>query len=145
MKNTPIARASRRSAASTSESSRPVNAHAFSPDERDAVYRAIRERRDIRHFRPDPIDPEVRQRGFAEAADCPVILIADIDRGGVFAHLVGTLALLSESEQARVQGFVINRFRGDLALLQSGLDWADAVEAHLDTKALRDLLGFTPC
>ncbi len=60
--------------------------------------------------------------GFAEAVDCPVILVADIDRGGVFAHLVGTLALLSESEQARVKGFVINRFRGDIALLQDGLE-----------------------
>jgi adenosylcobyric acid synthase len=61
--------------------------------------------------------------GFAEAVDCPVILVADIDRGGVFAHLVGTLALLSASERARVRGFVINRFRGDPALLQDGLEW----------------------
>jgi adenosylcobyric acid synthase len=68
---------------------------------------------------------DIANMGFAEAVDCPVILVADIDRGGVFAHLVGTLALLSESEQARVQGFVINRFRGDLALLQSGLDWLE--------------------
>lgn len=68
---------------------------------------------------------DIANMGFAEAVDCPVILIADIDRGGVFAHLVGTLALLSPSEQARVQGFVINRFRGDLALLQSGLDWLE--------------------
>ncbi|MFZ2303137.1 MAG: cobyric acid synthase [Gallionella sp.] len=66
---------------------------------------------------------DIANMGFAEAVDCPVILIADIDKGGVFAHLVGTLALLSESEQARVAGFVINRFRGDLALLQPGLDW----------------------
>ncbi len=66
---------------------------------------------------------DIANMGFAEAVDCPVILIADIDRGGVFAHLVGTLALLSPSEQARVTGFVINRFRGDLALLQPGLDW----------------------
>lgn len=66
---------------------------------------------------------DIANMGFAEAVDCPVLLVADIDRGGVFAHLVGTLALLSESEQARVQGFVINRFRGDLALLQPGLDW----------------------
>ncbi|MBI3778278.1 MAG: cobyric acid synthase, partial [Gammaproteobacteria bacterium] len=66
---------------------------------------------------------DIANMGFAEAVDCPVILIADIDRGGVFAHLIGTLALLSESEQARVTGFVINRFRGDIALLQSGLDW----------------------
>ncbi|HET8706348.1 MAG TPA: cobyric acid synthase, partial [Pseudomonadales bacterium] len=64
---------------------------------------------------------DIANMGFAERVDCPVILIADIDRGGVFAHLVGTLALLSESEQARVQGFVINRFRGDISLLQSGL------------------------
>ncbi len=68
---------------------------------------------------------DIANMGFAEAVDCPVILIADIDRGGVFAHLVGTLALLSESEQARIQGFVINRFRGDMALLQSGLDWLE--------------------
>jgi adenosylcobyric acid synthase len=68
-------------------------------------------------------DRDIANMGYAEAVDCPVILVADIDRGGVFAHLVGTLALLSPSEQARVVGFVINRFRGDLALLQPGLDW----------------------
>lgn len=70
-------------------------------------------------------DRDIANMGFAEAVDCPVILIADIDRGGVFAHLVGTLALLSESEQRRVKGFVINRFRGDISLLQSGLDWLE--------------------
>ncbi|NCA68735.1 MAG: cobyric acid synthase [Sphingobacteriia bacterium] len=68
---------------------------------------------------------DIANMGFAEAVDCPVILIADIDRGGVFAHLIGTLALLSASERARVLGFVINRFRGDLALLQPGLDWLE--------------------
>lgn len=68
---------------------------------------------------------DIANMGFAEAVDCPVILIADIDKGGVFAHLVGTLELLSASEQARVQGFVINRFRGDLSLLQPGLDWLE--------------------
>jgi adenosylcobyric acid synthase len=68
---------------------------------------------------------DIANMGFAEAVDCPVVLIADIDRGGVFAHLVGTLALLSQSEQARVTGFVINRFRGDIALLQPGLDWLE--------------------
>ncbi len=70
-------------------------------------------------------DNDIANMGFAEAVDCPVILIADIDRGGVFAHIVGTLSLLSESERKRVMGFVINRFRGDLALLQSGLDWLE--------------------
>ncbi len=69
---------------------------------------------------------DIANMGFAEAVDCPVIIVADIDRGGVFAHLVGTLDLLSESEQARVAGFVINRFRGDISLLQSGLDWLEA-------------------
>ncbi|SET30389.1 adenosylcobyric acid synthase (glutamine-hydrolysing) [Nitrosomonas marina] len=68
---------------------------------------------------------DIANMGFAEAVDCPVILIADIDRGGVFAHLVGTLALLSESEKARVKGFIINRFRGDIALLKPGLDWLE--------------------
>jgi adenosylcobyric acid synthase len=68
---------------------------------------------------------DIANMGFAEAVDCPVIIIADIDRGGVFAHLVGTLDLLSASEQNRVTGFVINRFRGDIALLESGLDWLE--------------------
>jgi len=70
-------------------------------------------------------DRDIANMGFAEAVDCPVIIIADIDKGGVFAHLVGTLELLSKSEQDRVIGFVINRFRGDIALLQSGLDWLE--------------------
>ncbi len=68
---------------------------------------------------------DIANMGFAEAADVPVLLVADIDRGGVFAHIVGTLALLSESERARIVGFVINRFRGDIALLQPGLDWLE--------------------
>ncbi|MGX9461614.1 cobyric acid synthase [Shewanella sp. A14] len=68
---------------------------------------------------------DIANMGFAEEADCPVIIIADIDKGGVFAHLVGTLALLSPSEQARVKGFVINRFRGDISLLQPGIDWLE--------------------
>ncbi|WP_199154274.1 cobyric acid synthase [Chromobacterium sp. ASV23] len=71
-------------------------------------------------------DGDIANMGFAEAVDCPVILVADIERGGVFAHLAGTLALLSESERARVVGLVINRFRGDPALLQSGVDWLQA-------------------
>ncbi|NAW85031.1 cobyric acid synthase [Photobacterium halotolerans] len=80
---------------------------------------------------------DVANMGFAEPADVPVIIVADIDRGGVFAHLYGTLALLSESEQARVKGFVINRFRGDITLLQSGLDW-------LEQKTGKPVLGVLP-
>ena len=68
---------------------------------------------------------DIANMGFAEEADCPVVIVADIDRGGVFAHLVGTYDLLSESEQARVKGFIINRFRGDVTLLESGLDWLE--------------------
>lgn len=70
-------------------------------------------------------DRDIANMGFAEAVDCPVILIADIDRGGVFAHIVGTLACLSDSERARIVGFVINRFRGDISLLQPGLEWLE--------------------
>jgi adenosylcobyric acid synthase len=70
-------------------------------------------------------DHDIANMGFAEAVDCPVLLVADIDRGGVFAHLVGTLELLSASERERVVGFVINRFRGDLAILTPGLDWLE--------------------
>ncbi|MCP9758823.1 cobyric acid synthase [Aquitalea sp. S1-19] len=66
---------------------------------------------------------DIANMGFAEEVDCPVILVADIDKGGVFAHLIGTLACLSDSERARIVGFVINRFRGDPALLADGLSW----------------------
>lgn len=68
---------------------------------------------------------DIANMGFAEAIDCPVIIVADIDRGGVFAHLYGTYELLSDSEKGRIKGFVINRFRGDVSLLQSGLDWLE--------------------
>ncbi|WP_043528730.1 cobyric acid synthase [Litchfieldella xinjiangensis] len=68
-------------------------------------------------------EADIANMGFAEMVDCPVVLVGDIDRGGVFAQLVGTLELLSSSERARTRGFVINRFRGDTALLAPGLDW----------------------
>jgi adenosylcobyric acid synthase len=82
-------------------------------------------------------DRDIANMGFAEAADCPVIIVADIDRGGVFAHLTGTLDCLSESEKNRVKGFVINRFRGDIKLLEPGLDW-------LEEKTGKPVLGVIP-
>ncbi|MEQ5833862.1 cobyric acid synthase [Marinobacter sp. NFXS9] len=107
--------------------------HAYKAKAADSVmaaWRALSERYDVIVAEGAGSPAEINLRandianmGFAEAADCPVLLVGDIERGGVFAQLVGTMALLSESEQARIAGFVINRFRGDAGLLDSGLSW----------------------
>ncbi|MDR0137521.1 cobyric acid synthase [Metabacillus idriensis] len=68
-------------------------------------------------------DRELVNMKVAAIAEAPVILIGDIDKGGVFASLVGTLQLLSEANRNRIIGVIINKFRGDLSLLQPGLDW----------------------
>ncbi|WP_243259180.1 cobyric acid synthase [Clostridium sp. 'deep sea'] len=70
-------------------------------------------------------DKDIVNMKAAEMADAPVILVSDIDRGGVFASIVGTLTLLNEEERARVKGLVINKFRGDVSLLKPGLDWIE--------------------
>jgi len=59
--------------------------------------------------------------GMAEIADAPVILVGDIDKGGVFASLAGTMLLLTEEEKARVKGVIINKFRGDIEILKPGI------------------------
>ena len=82
-------------------------------------------------------DNDIANMGFAEAVNCPVLLVADIERGGVFAQLVGTLALLSQTEQARVTGMLINRFRGDVGLLESGINW-------LQQRVSKPVLGVLP-
>jgi adenosylcobyric acid synthase len=64
---------------------------------------------------------DIVNMGFARAAGVPAIVVGDIDRGGVFASLVGTLALLDPADQALIAGFVVNKFRGDPALLSPGL------------------------
>ncbi|MBO0334177.1 cobyric acid synthase [Sneathiella sp. CAU 1612] len=64
---------------------------------------------------------DIANMGFAEAANVPVILIGDIDRGGVIAQIVGTHMLLSPSEQQRTKGYIINKFRGDVSLFDDGL------------------------
>jgi len=66
-------------------------------------------------------DGDLTNMGLARRNDMPVIVVADIDRGGVMASLFGTLALLDPADQAHVSGFVVNKFRGDLSILEPGL------------------------
>ncbi|WP_049678545.1 cobyric acid synthase [Yersinia mollaretii] len=72
-------------------------------------------------------DRDIVNMGMAAIADAPVVLVADIDRGGVFASIYGTLALLHPHEKSRVKGVIINKFRGDIALLKPGLEQIEAL------------------
>src|SRR4029078_6380400 len=61
---------------------------------------------------------DLANMGLARTADLPVVVVGDIDRGGLLAHLHGTVAVLAPEDQALIAGFIVNKFRGDLALLQ---------------------------
>ena len=82
-------------------------------------------------------DRDIANMGFAEAVDCPVILIADIDRGGVLAAHYGTIALLEPADQAHIAATVINKFRGDPGLLEPGV-------RRLEELTGRPVLGVVP-
>ncbi len=83
------------------------------------------------------MDRDIVNLRMAAFAHAPVILVADIDRGGVFAQIVGTLACLAPEQQARISGFVINRFRGDIDLFRDGVEW-------IERKTAKPVLGVLP-
>ena len=72
-------------------------------------------------------DGDIANMGFAEAAEVPVVLVGDIDRGGVIAQIVGTKAVLSSADATRISGFIVNKFRGDPSLFDDGFA---AIEQH---------------
>jgi adenosylcobyric acid synthase len=87
---------------------------------------------------------DITNMGLARAAELPVLLVGDIDRGGVFASLLGTLALLEPTDQRHIAGYVINKFRGDRGILQPGLDWLSELTGRPFAGVLSWLPGAWP-
>ncbi|MGP4106756.1 cobyric acid synthase [Virgibacillus sp. L01] len=71
-------------------------------------------------------DRDLTNMGVARMADVPVMLVTDIDRGGAFASVVGTLELLTQEERNRVKGLIVNKFHGDVSSFTSGREWLEA-------------------
>ncbi|HDY69638.1 MAG TPA: cobyric acid synthase, partial [Actinobacteria bacterium] len=82
-------------------------------------------------------DSDIANMKVAEIADAPVCLVGDIERGGVFASLVGTMELLKDEDRGRVKGLIINKFRGDRSILEPGLD-------YLEGRCQLPVLGVVP-
>jgi adenosylcobyric acid synthase len=131
----PYADADARSYGAMKQALRPIVASAL---------RGLRERYDVVvcEGAGSPAEINLREHDLtnmwlAQEASLPTVIVADIDRGGVFASLFGTLALLDPADQARVAGFVINKFRGDDSILAPGL-------AQLEQRTGRPTLGVLP-